>query len=186
MILLYCILTILIRLKKNIVVYIFGSLFLVIYLCVFCKPNQDILSIDRYFLYVVIGYLLSPLLIIITYMSVFFTFPRIRFSFFITWDLLFHVLWEEVIWRHLFLYLLLGLHKNLYFNICVCLIQLVLFVVAHSNIKSLRNGMDMFLYSAFLLVSAYLYPGMNLGLHLGRNVSCSNLMEEQNETDQYK
>ena len=172
-----------IRLIKNNVVFIFEFIFLSIYLYIFCKPSQGISSIDCYFIYLMIGYLLSPLLTTITYMSVYFNLPNIRFSFSVTWDLLFNVVWEEVIWRHLFLFLLLGLHYNFYFNICLYLIQLLLFVVSHSNIKCLRDGIEMFLYSTFLLVSAYLYPGMNLGLHLGRNVSCANVMEEQNETD---
>lgn len=145
---------------------------------------NNISDMDKYFTYMVYGYLLSPLLVFITYRGVFGAIPNIKISFAISWDILFSVILEEIIWRHLFLNLLHKQNNNLCVNICMCAVQLFFFVVAHRNIGSLRRGIEMYVFSGLLLMTAYLFPGMNIGIHLGRNVSCmvsGGLINEQNE-----
>ena len=185
LIVVYGMLTLLIRLNACKLVWIYEFGFVISSIIIIGSGQQNIVNLDTFFIFVVIGYILSPFVTIAVYWITFSKIPHIKFSLSITWETLLNVVIEETIWRHLLLLWVERLKLNIYLSILMSFMVLILFIFSHSNINSVRNGIDMFLYSTILLLFAYLLPGANIGLHLGRNVSCENALEERDEGNKY-
>lgn len=181
LILLFFVYTVIIKLNKNPILFWCISFMVILLLLFVREPYENIVNLDTYFWYALLGYLLGPLLTVVTYIVVFFSLPHLKIPFSFSWDLLFSVVVEEILWRHLFLDVLYNMDNSLYVNLCICIVQLLFFVVAHSNVKCLREGLEMFIFSALLVIVAFFYPGMNIGLHLGRNASCAIERRDLNE-----
>lgn len=174
----YGIITFLFKFKKYKLVYFFCFIITLMFLK---RIDFSGFLTIKFFLFSIIGYVISPLIVTISYVSTFFVRPKIEFSYRFSPILLCDVLLEEYLWRHLFLLILLNMRVSLIENLLISVIQLFLFIFSHSNIKKRKDFLEMYKYSCLLLLTAYLLPGMNVGLHLGRNVCCSNAREVCNE-----
>ncbi len=174
----YGIITFLFKLKKYKVGYFFG--FIVSLMFLKRVDFFHFLTI-KFFFCAFLGYFISPFIVTITYMSTFFVRPKIELSYRFSPILLCDVLLEEYLWRHLFLFILSDMRVSMIENMFLSIIQLLLFIFSHSDIKNKKDFIEMYIYSCLLLLTAYLLPGMNIGLHLGRNVCCSNAREVCNE-----
>lgn len=148
--------------------------------------GKEIVMVDnynKYFFYLILGYLLSPLVLILTYSITFLSKPKIGFSINIEWNILLSVVWEEIIWRIYFISFFLQGKKDYLEKIIFILIVTILFVISHSQdkLKDYRDVLEMFLYSLLLMITAIIWPGMNIGLHLGRNTICKKAKDEWDE-----
>lgn len=131
------------------------------------------------FLFFLLGYCMSPIIIIVIYTIVFLKIPHIKFSIHIRMEILLGVLIEELIWRHLLLFWVDTLKLTFFQTLQICFVVMFLFVLSHSQINGYRNGIEMFCFSIVLVFMAYFFPGMNIGLHLGRDICIKNFMDKK-------
>lgn len=173
-------------LKVNKLVWVLELIFLVSSIWVFNLISNISCTLSDYILRMVVGLAISPLLTIVTYLMVFAKMPDIKLTLNIPWELLLEAIWEELIWRDMFFLWLMELPVNIVMNTVLSVIVIILFVLSHSNCHSMKDRLEMFLYSGVIMVVAYFYPGMNLGLHLGRNIVCNAAKELKNESIKVK
>lgn len=74
---------------------------------------------------------------------------------------------EELIWRSVFFS-----EKNIRFIVLIFLVLInsFLFTIAHNSIRGAVDFLERFIYTLFLCLSYILLPGLNYGLHIGRNI----------------
>lgn len=154
--------------------------------CVFKLSGYSMLQVDfrKIGWYIICGYVLSFFLLNFTYITVFWKLPKIKISLNITYEDLFSVLWEEIIWRFCFFGLCYWLDISRIYLFFFMTLENFFFILSHLGIggKNLRNNIEMFVYSYFLLILGGTFQGMNIGLHLGRNILCK-VEKENYESD---
>lgn len=74
---------------------------------------------------------------------------------------------EELLWRSVFFS-----DKNIRFIVLIILVLInsFLFTIAHNSIRGVVDFLERFIYTIFLCISYILFPGLNYGLHIGRNI----------------
>lgn len=175
----YIVIAFFIRKGKVVVTCILEGFFAI--LCMVLTKDVIHKPVDFSFicLYAMVGFLLGGQLTKLTYLLVNRTCPRMIISFSISWDTLIDVVIEEMVWR--FPLVIFSKSEN-EFNpvemVVFYALVTVLFVMAHNNVRTVKEAMEMYLFSLILLGAAFWEPGLNVGLHLGRNVSCQKTIEE--------
>lgn len=86
--------------------------------------------------------------------------------------------YEEIVWRHLMVYFLSIVLSSLLSNYLLVLslsasISLFSFLLIH-DFNSRRQLFEFTIFGFILTVTSIFFPGMNVGLHLGRNCFLSN------------
>ncbi len=101
----------------------------------------------------------------------------------INWGILLGVIYEEIIWRFCFLHICQCEYMNLVEVVLLGGYISFLFVFSHSDKRTntIKSLFEIYIFSLGLMCTAALYPGMNIGLHLGRNVYCINKIRGEKE-----
>lgn len=143
------------------------SIFLIIQFLLSNDVRLTLLNI----IFMILGIVLSPLLLNTSmYLSSGFTLSGVIkngisiFSLLLTGIFAFS---EELIWRTIFFN---GINIKIPIIICMILINSILFTVSHSNINDITDLRERLIFSIFLGISYIFCPGLNYGLHIGRNI----------------
>lgn len=141
-----------------------------IYLTSDPEKIKEIFQFDVLFL--IIGLLIAPLITIIT-CKIFFNknlkllLPKMNVK------IIYKATLEEFLWRNLILsqmILLLSLIVDSKVAILAAvIISTITFVLAHSRKNNLEY-LEMFVFSLLITIAYLVYPGLNIGLHVGRNL----------------
>lgn len=96
----------------------------------------------------------------------------------ITWSNLVTAVYEETIWRFLMVYFLSIILSSLFSNYTLVMIltltvSLVSFLLIH-DFNSRRQLIEFNIFGIILIITSIFLPGMNIGLHLGRNCFLTN------------
>lgn len=96
----------------------------------------------------------------------------------ITWSNLVTAVYEETIWRYLMVYFVSIILNSLFSNYILVMIltltvSLISFLVIH-DFNSRRQLIEFNIFGIILINSSIFFPGMNIGLHLGRNCFLAN------------
>ena len=177
---LYFIIAIALR-NKHIKLAIFSEIILLIVVLQSCDISGVQVDPSLFCMRVVIGYLLSLIVLYITYISVFWIKPKVKRNMCITMESVLSVVIEEIVWRFCFLSILESMKSSFICSILLATLENFLFIFSHFQVNrtNIKDGIEMFLYSCILLIFGKLFWGINIGLHLGRNVLCKE--EEKNE-----
>lgn len=133
-----------------------------------------------YILYALIGYLIAPLLTIVS----FYIINKVKLPLKLTFGLrsFVAIFYEEIVFRFFLLYMLFNLLTPMLGYILSILISSlinsIIFTIWHTY-SNLRDICEMILFSFILCIVTFLFPFMNVGIHLGRNVYVYMLMEEK-------
>lgn len=170
---LYFIIAISLR-NKHIKLAIFSETILLIIVLQSCDISWVQVS-PRFFLVgVVVGWVLSFIVLYITYIIVFWIKPQVKINMSITMENIISVVIEEIIWRFCFLSILESIDSSFICLILLAILENFLFIFSHFQVNrtNIKDGIEMFLYGCALLIFGKLFWGMNIGLHLGRNILC--------------
>lgn len=96
----------------------------------------------------------------------------------ITWNNLVTAVYEETIWRFLMVYFVSIILSSLFSNYTLIMIltltvSLVSFLLIH-DFNSRRQLVEFNIFGIILIITSIFLPGMNIGLHLGRNCFLTN------------
>jgi hypothetical protein len=146
--------------------YIYKA-FTILISVILLKPN----IFNLFFL--IIGFLLAPFLINFFINLIYGKKQIINYGFSIKSNILIDAIMEELLWREmLFQYILPN--TTLKSALPFIAIIILLFLGLH-NIKTFKNFFEMLQFTLLLYISGYLLPGLNYGLHCGRNSYIENL-----------
>lgn len=137
------------------------NIFLVILAILFFKPNY-INIING-----MIGFWISPFITNLFIQIINFRVIPINRGYILKEELILKAITEELLWRELFFQYIL-LDRSIYMCVINIIIFSFLFLGTH-KIKNKKNFVEMFCYTTLLYFSAFVFPGMNYGLHIGRN-----------------
>ncbi|GAA4297248.1 hypothetical protein GCM10023142_36810 [Anaerocolumna aminovalerica] len=119
-----------------------------------------------------LGIIIAPMVTNLTYLLTYKKILPLNKKYFkkvyIKLDIIIDVLFEEIIWREIFIRYIINKFKNVYLELIIICFLSFLFVIAH-KIRSKFQFTEMFLYTLLLSFSSLLLNGINFGLHLGRN-----------------
>lgn len=179
--------------------YIYLSTFYeVLSLGIFAYINQDniyqnICILDNVYklVFVIIGYMVAPLIVYITSKIFYKKIYPISFLNYSGIKDIFICLYEEVLYRWVFPLSILhiicyfGMNKNIFTMILAFFIETVLFVLAHGKVSIIDFG-EMFIYSILLAVFSRINFGLNIGLHIGRNMYLIKVLGEERIENEFK
>jgi membrane protease YdiL (CAAX protease family) len=135
-------------------------------------------EIDFNFLYFFIGLVVAP---VITYFSSLFILQtrlqikkdKISTGRIVVLDCIINPIYEELIWRSIFfpvLQLVITRGRDILVIVGLIGVNSLLFVFAHKDINNIRDFFETLLYCSILCMTCIYFPGMNYGLHVGRNL----------------
>ncbi len=115
----------------------------------------------------ILGFIISIIMFEIIYAA--YRYNQIKkISIFNKIELLFSVIIEELVWRKIVLDSVnsILIYMDIYINYFILAFFITIFFVLAHNKKTI----EMFVYSYFLCIGSFILPGINFGLHLGRNL----------------
>lgn len=138
--------------------------------CLILKPNLTNI------LYAGIGFLIAPYIVNIGMIFILKENPTQNVKYSISLDDFVDTSIEELLWRWLlFSKLIQGqAFCNTFF---VMIISMTMFMLMH-NIKLERRTIEMTGFTVIIYIVAILFPGMNYGLHFGRNTYINTMNKE--------
>ena len=147
-----------------------NKLLITVFIFIYFKITA--LSFNIYF-GLVVGLLLSPIVLNLTYYIVFkkWLFQRfvIKKSKIDLWTLFNNALIEEIIWRDLILVFLIINTNNIFIIFLNVLLLTYFFVLTH-KVKFGKKMLEMLLFSLIISISSLVAFGLHYGLHIGRNI----------------
>ena len=182
----YIILMVVTRKRKNLLCYgiEIAIIFIGYYFYDFPELMRDTFS-SSFFVYVVIGYFISPVILVFTYYLVFRKIPKLHLTVTFSWEMLLGVIEEEIIWRNTVFMLLYRSEFEFLFSAFIVIMFNSLFIFSHpkEKVETYNDMIEMFLFSMILSMVGLLCNGSNFGVHLGRNAVCSVKGVGRNEKD---
>lgn len=101
----------------------------------------------------------------------------IKLRFYVNPKLIIQVFFEEIIWRTFPCFLMLSESLSSMRCLLLVIILSLLFVLAH-KLYSVRDFIERLCFTLVLYIGAMAWPGINFGLHLGRNVWTTSVFHE--------
>lgn len=178
-VLFYILLCVLLRLHKNWLPIGVELIFVIISCIVLEKPHIDTNIVFNYFAMTGIGFLISPIIVYISYIVFFGVSPKINLKRKLNWELFYEAAREEFIWRFIAVMWCKHMQGYILFKIILAILISFIFVMAHPVKKGLKDVLEMLFFSCILMLTEYYTPGINLGLHFGRNNMCYNAKDEK-------
>lgn len=166
-ILIYILLTLSFKLKELRLFQIPISIFLIIQYLL----SNDVRLTFSNIIFVILGIAVSPLLLNTSmYLSYGFTLSGVINNGISIYCLLLtgvFAFYEELIWRTIFFS---GINLKIPGIILIIVINSFMFTISHSNINDIIDLMERLIFSIFLGIAHIYFPGLNYGIHIGRNI----------------
>ena len=127
-----------------------------------------------------LGVVIAPFLTNIGIRIVFHISQPLKYGFKIDKGIIIASIAEELVWREIYLRYVLP-KCTVGMAVIIGMITCFLFLRGH-RVKDKKSYIEMTLYTILLYVSGALFPGMNYGLHCGRNCYVMKIEDEVAET----